>query len=141
MPRSGSSLIEQIISNHYSVYGGGELTLLPNIMKKTNWDNSSNIEKLSSNIRENYLSSISDLTEEKFITDKMPGNFLLIGFILNSIPEAKIIHTKRNPMAVCWSNYKSNFLNNDGMEYTSKQEYIAEYYILYEQLMNFWKEK
>ena len=44
-------------------------------------------------------------------------------------------------MAVCWSNYKSNFLNNTGMEYTSKQEYIAEYYVLYEKLMSFWKQR
>ena len=141
MPRSGSSLIEQIISNHSSVHGGGELTLLPLVMRDVNWDNFSNFEQVIISIREKYLAGINSITNEKFITDKMPGNFLSIGFILNAIPEAKILHTKRNPMAVCWSNFKSNFLNNVGMEYTSKQEYIAEYYVLYDRLMKFWKKK
>ena len=141
MPRSGSSLIEQIISNHSSVFGAGELTVLPNIMSGLKWNTKTDIERTFLELRDKYLSNISSMTKEKYITDKMPGNFLLIGFILNSIPEAKIVHTKRNPMAVCWSNYKSNFLNNVGMEYTSKQEYIAEYYVLYHQLMNFWKQK
>ena len=46
---------------------------------------------------------------QEFVVDKMPFNFFYIGFILKSIPEAKIIHIHRNPMAVCWSNFKANF--------------------------------
>ena len=47
----------------------------------------------------------------------------------------------RNPMAVCWSNYKSNFFDNIGMDYAHKLESIAEYYIIYNEMMNFWREK
>ena len=70
----------------------------------------------------------------------MPGNFKRIGFILNAFPEAKIVHLERNPMAVCWSNYKSNF-NSPGMSFTLNQELIAEYYLLYKDLIGFWEKK
>ena len=55
----------------------------------------------------------------------MPFNFFSIGFIINAMPEAKIIYMIRNPMAVCWSNYKSNFFDNIGMDYAHKLESIA----------------
>ena len=71
----------------------------------------------------------------------MPFNFFAVGFILNSIPEAKIVHMSRNPMAVCWSNYKSNFFDNIGMDYAHKLESIAEYYLIYNEMMNFWRDK
>ena len=80
------------------------------------------------------------MTKKKYITDKLPGNFKRIGFILNAFPDSKIIHLQRNPMAICWSNYKSNF-NSTGMGFTLSQEYTAEYYLLYRDLMKFWNEK
>ncbi len=86
------------------------------------------------------MSKISKLTKKNFITDKLPGNFKWIGFILNALPEAKILHLERNPMAICWSIYKSEF-NNPDMAFTYKQEYIAEFYLLYKDLTNFWKNK
>ena len=140
MPRSGTSLIEQIISNHSAVYGGGELSILPLVIENSNWKNNENFINTTKFIREEYLSKISILSNKKFITDKLPGNFKWIGFILNSIPESKILHLERNPMAVCWSIYKSNFDNPD-MGFTCKQEYIAEFYILYNDLIQYWKSK
>ena len=56
------------------------------------------------------------------------------------MPESKILHLERNPMAICWSIYKSDFDNPD-MAFTYNQEYIAESYILYKDLINFWKNK
>ena len=140
MPRSGTSLIEQIVSNHSEVHGAGELDLLPITVKNSNWQNSFDIGELSQKIRKEYLEKISLISNKKYITDKLPGNFKRIGFILNAFPESKIIHLQRNPMAICWSNYKSNF-NSNGMAFTLNQEYTAEYYLLYEDLMKFWKEK
>ena len=64
-------------------------------------------------------------------------NFKWIGFIIKAFPEATLIHLERNPMAVCWSNYKINF-NNTGMNFTLSQEDIAEYYTLYDDLMKYW---
>ena len=139
MPRSGTSLIEQIVSNHSNVHGGGELDILPLTIENSNWQKKDNIETISI-IRNEYLKKISKISNKKFVTDKLPENFKWIGFILNAIPESKILHLERNPMATCWSIYKSNF-NNPDMTFTCKQEYIAEFYLLYKDLMNFWKKK
>ena len=140
MPRSGTSLIEQIISNHSSVHGGGELDILPLVVENSSWKKNQNFIDTVKFIRNEYFSKISKISEKKFITDKLPGNFKWIGFILNAMPESKILHLERNPMAICWSIYKSEF-NNPDMAFTYSQKYIAEYYLLYKDLMNFWKYK
>ena len=140
MPRSGTSLIEQIVSNHSEVHGGGELDILPSTIDNAKWESNTDLVKIIKEIRSKYMSKLNNISDKKFITDKLPGNFRWIGFIINSIPEAKVIHIERNPMAICWSNYKSNF-NNTGMAFTLSQEYTAEYYLLYRDLINFWKEK
>ena len=140
MPRSGTSLIEQIVSNHSYVYGAGELDILPLAIENSKWKKNDNFSDTIKIIRNEYLTKINKLSKKKFITDKLPGNFKWIGFIINAIPESKILHLERNPMAICWSIYKSYF-NNPDMAFTYKQEYIAEFYILYKDLMNFWKKK
>ena len=140
MPRSGTSLIEQIISNHSQVHGGGELDILPSVIDKSEWEKKNNFGETVAEIRSQYMSKLNNISDKKFITDKLPGNFKWIGFIINSLPGSKIIHIERNPMAICWSNYKANF-NNTGMGFTHKQEYVAEFYIIYRDLMNYWKEK
>ena len=140
MPRSGTSLVEQIISNHSEVHGAGELDLLPISVKDSKWQNFDDFSMVINNIRSSYFKKLKKISSKKYITDKLPGNFKRIGFILNAFPEAKIIHLERNPMAVCWSNYKSNF-NSPGMSFTLNQELIAEYYLLYKDLIGFWKKK
>ena len=140
MPRSGTSLIEQIVSNHSEVQGAGELDFLPISVKNSGWYNSNNFQEILQKIRKEYLEKINLISKKKYITDKLPGNFKRIGFIINAFPNSKIIHLQRNPMAVCWSNYKSNF-NSAGMAFTLNQEYTAQYYLLYENLMKFWKDK
>ena len=142
MPRSGTSLLEQIISTHSEVFGAGELNTMPKIFYEANWNEKTNPEELFKFVRKEYLSNIEKIqTSKRLLIDKMPFNFFSVGFILNSIPEAKIVHMSRNPMAVCWSNYKSNFFDNIGMDYAHKLESIAEYYIIYNEMMNFWREK
>ncbi len=142
MPRSGTSLLEQIISTHSEVFGAGELRIMPRIFYDTNWNEKTSPEELFRFVRREYLSNLGKInTTKKFIVDKMPFNFFAVGFILNSIPEAKIVHMSRNPMAVCWSNYKSNFFDNIGMDYAHKLESIAEYYLIYNEMMNFWRDK
>ncbi len=141
MPRSGTTLLEQIISYHSEVYGGGELDFLPTAINLNENQIENNLELALDKIRHNYLFNLNKLSKKNLITDKLPANFKHIGIILEAIPEAKIIHLCRNPMAVCWSNYKSNFLSNGGMEYSHKQEDIAEFYIEYHELMLFWNKK
>ncbi len=140
MPRSGTSLVEQIVSNHSEVHGAGELDLFPISVESSKWQNSNNFVESLQKIRKEYLEKISLLSKKNYITDKLPGNFKRIGFILSAIPESKIIHLERNPMAVCWSNYRSSF-NSTGMAFTLNQEFTAEYYLLYRDLMKFWKDK
>ncbi len=137
MPRSGTTLIEQILSAHSKIFGAGELTYLPKIIDKVYLKDKRTYEERIIKIRSLYSKSINNFSEKQFIIDKLPLNFKWIGFIVKAFPEAKILHLNRNPMAVCWSNYKINF-RDTGMEFTLSQEDLAEYYVLYNEIMNYW---
>ena len=145
MPRSGTSLVEQIISSHHSVHGAGELDFLAKIigprLKEFSVDSNNvftNKDVLS--IRQKYLDSLSSFsTSENFITDKMPLNFRFIGFILSAFPDAKIVHLNRDARATCWSIYKHYFKSN-GNGYAHNFEDLAAYFSLYKDLMDFWHE-
>ena len=144
MPRSGTTLVEQIIASHHAVHGAGELTNLKEIISPIlenhlNQNKSILLKKDLLSIRKQYLDSLSLLNvPELVITDKMPMNFRLIGFILSALPEVKIIHLKRDARATCWSMYKHYF--TDGNGFTFNQEDLAEFYSLYMELMDFWHE-
>ena len=139
MPRSGTSLVHQIVDSHHEVYGAGELTILSPIINQFFRDYKKEVgisnEALAA-IREKYLLFLAKLNiAEKIIVDKMPLNFRHVGFILTAFPEAKIIHMNRDPMATCWSIYKYYF---NGNYYSYNQTDLAQYFILYKDLMNFW---
>lgn len=139
MPRSGTTLVEQIISSHSKVSGLGELPFVLQFGLKITTGllefNSETILKF----RNNYLEKIKNFTENSLIfTDKMPQNFLYIGLIMATFPEAKILHIKRNTAAVCWANYKQWFKSKD-LSYSYSINDTIKYYNLYEDLMNFWK--
>ena len=144
MPRSGTSLVEQIISNHKEVHGAGELLNFRNILtpildNHLKEKNKSFSKEDFMSIRNQYLDSLADLkTEEKIITDKMPMNFRLLGFILSTIPEAKVVHLKRDPIATCWSNYNHYFTAGNGFSFD--QEDLAKFYKLYLDIMDLWHE-
>ena len=140
MPRSGTTLIEQIISSHSQVYGAGELDFLPKIIDKIGIKKPQNLESFFTQIRNLYYDQIMKISNNHYIIDKLPVNYRWVGFIINALPEAKIIHIERNPMAVCWSNYKTSFVDS-GMDFNLSQQDIAKYYSLYLNLMNFWKSK
>ena len=142
MPRSGTTLVEQIIASHSMVYGAGELNNLksivaPVLVDHLNSNNKSLNNKDIFSIRNQYLDSLIKLnTQENHITDKMPINFRYIGFILSALPEAKIIHVKRDARATCWSNYKHYFSSGNG--FTFNQEDLAQFFKLYSEIMEFW---
>ena len=143
MPRSGTTLVEQIISSHHAVHGAGELTNLPTIIGPLATDQlNQGINKLPQkpflSIREQYLDVLSNLNvSESVITNKLPLNFIYIGFILTAFPEAKIVHMKRDARAICWSIYKSNF-RSKGNGYSYNFDDLAGFYGLYTDLMDFW---
>ena len=139
MPRSGTTLVEQIISSHSEVTGAGEL----NYISKYGFQLATDpvfIEEVSVfEFRERYLSDLSELSNGKqFITDKMPQNFRFIPLICAAFPEAKIIHVQRNAAATCWSNFKQYF-SSTGLEYSYDLEDIVSYFGLYTDLMDFWQ--
>ena len=162
MPRSGTSLVEQIISSHTEVYGAGELDFLSrsilkeihtevygageldflskNVLKEIKPDNIKKIDskEFFEKITNNYYRSLSSFNiSEDIFTDKMPLNFRFIGFILSAFPEAKIVHLKRDPIATCWSIYKHYFKSN-GNGYASNFDDLSSYYLMYKGLMDFW---
>jgi len=148
MPRSGTSLVEQIISSHASVYGAGELSTLtellyPILKNKLSNGSDKNIssEKNLTLIREKYLDSLAHIdTSANVITDKTPANFQNIGFIFSIFPDAKIIHLKRDPRAICWSIYKSNW-SETGYGFSYNISDLVKFYSLYSNLMDFWHKK
>ncbi len=140
MPRSGTTLVEQILSSHSAICGAGELEFLKNAINSTDWQNTKIQKKDIKKIREEYIFQLNKISKLPYTTDKMPLNFQWIGFIVYAFPEAKIIHLKRDAMAVCWSNYKLNF-ESEGMAFSFDQIDIAKYYKLYEDLMKYWHEK
>ncbi len=150
MPRSGTTLVEQILASHSQVHGAGELSAMSMLVNPitsrfsdfTDWQNQKQLfEEDISGIRLGYLQVLHDLkVNEKNIVDKMSLNFFLLGFILSAFPDAKIINVKRNPMAVCWSIYKHNF-SDGGHGYAYHLGDIAEFYNLYLDMMSFWHER
>lgn len=139
MPRSGTTLIEQIISSHPDVLGGGELSYIEQLGDLISIGQAEINSNTIIKFRNSYLEKIKPLLNNKsIITDKMPQNFLYIGLISVAFPEAKIIHVKRNSAAVCWSNYKQYFSSNN-IRYSYSMNDIVEYYKLYSNLMRFWK--
>ena len=144
MPRSGTSLVEQIISSHPKVHGAGELNTLDNliapIMDNYSTHNNPISEKNFLSVRQGYSNNLSSLNvSENIITDKMPTNFKNIGFILNAFPEAKIIHLKRDAMAVCWSIYQLYFPDKS-MGFPYDMQDLGQFYKSYIEIMAFWHE-
>ena len=149
MPRSGTTLVEQIISAHSNVYGSGELPYLTKIINKKFIENKKLLvtktleildnEKFISEISNEYYSYLMNYKiSENYITDKAPLNFMWIGFIKILFPNSKIIHCKRNPHDNCVSLYKNVF--EGGINFCYTQTELAKYYKLYLDLMNFWTE-
>ena len=142
MPRSGTSLVEQILSSHQKIHGAGELSTLNNLIVPIISDYILKDKKVTEDsylsVRNDYLSYISRLNvTETIITDKMPTNFRYIGFILKAFPEAKIIHLNRDSRAICWSIYKSYF-PGEGLGWAFNMKDLAGYYNSYIDLMTFW---
>ena len=147
-PRSGTTLLEQIISSHPQIYGGGELRYLSRLAKKYSKSNpeitypcriknltTDNIKKESDDYLK-MLKSLNNKEDTLRITDKMPHNYLYIGYIKILFPKAKIIHCIRNPLDTCLSIYFQAFsLDN---QYSFNLKNIGNWYKDYLRLMEYW---
>jgi len=153
MPRSGTTLVEQILGSHSQVFGAGELSLVPEFIQKLNaWE-------LKTGTRREYPECIDDMTEvesKRFaskhlaelqafapaasrIVDKLPHNFEHIGLIKLLFPNAKILHMKREPRDVAMSNYFTDYAAKfGGMGFAYDLTWIGEQLVDHQRLMDHW---
>jgi len=152
MPRSGTTLIEQIIASHPDVYGAGELLHLGTLMNQPIETPAGTLRypenmlyftaKEAAIISDEYLSYLQSLmpagTRAAHITDKMPGNFVAIGLIHALFPQAKIIHVERNPIDTCLSCYTKLFTHKHFYSFDLIE--LGQFYANYRNLMAHWRQ-
>lgn len=150
MPRSGTTLVEQILASHPQVHGAGELAALTTLVRPIMGPRLGGDEARAprpvggteiAQLRAGYLAALGQLAAGKpLVTDKMPLNFRWMGFILAAFPEASVVHVRRDPVATCWSIYRQCFVAGS-YPWACRMEDVAQYYRLYDELMVFWEER
>ena len=139
MPRSGTTLVEQIVSSHPQVAGGGELEFW--LQRGPAWEREGS-EALSAGpirrLADDYRTELHRISPSAArITDKMPQNFLWLGLIHLVFPNARFIHCRRNPIDTCLSNYFTHFLRR--MDFANDRGDLVWEYRQYERLMAHWR--
>jgi tetratricopeptide (TPR) repeat protein len=148
MHRSGTTLLEQLLSAHTQVRGGGELYDLTAAMREATDHHCKGVidEVLIrrakhvdfSDVGASYIAGVCEkLNVDSHFTDKLPTNFFNIGFICEALPEARILHLVRDPMEVCFSNLRELFA--DVNFHTYDADAMADYYANYLRLMTHWR--
>jgi tetratricopeptide (TPR) repeat protein len=149
MPRSGTSLVEQILATHSQVHGAGEVDLIKRVVLgaismlcKSGESYPNCLDGLSINIANGlaqiYLEPLASLNRNvRQITDKMPLNFMYMGLIAILFPNARIIHCRRDPMDNCLSCYMANFAGAN--QFSFDLRHLGQFYRQYEKLMAHWK--
>jgi tetratricopeptide (TPR) repeat protein len=148
MPRSGTTLTESIISSHPDVFGAGELRDLMQIARNPNGNSSepgfpNSMKGITGEqlyqLGEKYVAALDKYdTDAPRVTDKMPANFLALGFAHLAMPNARIIHIRRNPVDTCLSNYSKLF--NRGQFHSYELEELGRFYLDYVNIMDHWRE-
>lgn len=149
LPRSGTTLLERLLTNHNDVASAGELT---DFGKQLRWaanrlgaslldepliEATAQIDCVA--LGQRYMQQASWHARNKgYFVDKQPANFWLTGLIRLALPQAKIIHLRRAPLDVCFSNYKAMF--GDSYEYSYDLASLAAHYSHYCDLMNYWRQ-
>lgn len=147
MPRSGTSLLEQILASHPLVHGGGEMLFLHAELRR----------RLGPRFRSEFAGAVTGLPdteladlaatlaahldtlapEARHVTDKMPSNFMLLGLLHGLFPNARFIHCRRDPLDTCVSCFTTSF--RQGHKFTHDLTELGEYYRLYEEAMTYWR--
>jgi len=152
MPRTGTTLIDRIISSHPDVYSAGELQNFGVALKRASGSRTQQMLDMDmlgrsrhlnwAQLGEQYLQSTRPSTAGKpRFVDKLPHNFLFAGFIAAALPKAKLICLRRNPMDTCLSNFRQLFaLNSRYYNYSFDLLDTGRYYLMFDDLMRFWRE-
>ena len=149
LPRSGSTLLEQILASHSRVEGTGELTYVGRVSNSLNRNRADGIhypqamlelgpEHLQS-LGEDYLrhAALHRLEGAPRFIDKMPNNHPNVGFIKLILPNAKVIDARRHPLDACLGNLRQLYAK--GQNFSYDQTEIGEYFLQYQQLMDHWQ--
>ena len=148
MPRSGTTLVEQILASHSGIIGGGELNDLNFVFKRHEIQSKfagelfpENLAALSGEefyrIGKAYESAVAGrFGRDSLVTDKLPHNFLRVGLIRAALPNAKVIHCRRDPIDTCLSIYKNRFSGEH--DYAYDQIELGQHYRVYDDLMVHW---
>ena len=148
MPRSGTTLVEQIIASHPLVHGAGELQTLNDVILSVRGPDGNTIPypdfmpaldpPALRQIGTRYIASVRQLASAgQRITDKMPSNYYFAGLIHLALPNAKIIHTIRDPLDTCLSCFSKLFSAEQNHTYDLAE--LGRYYKRYERLMAHWR--
>jgi tetratricopeptide (TPR) repeat protein len=144
MPRSGTTLTEQILSSHPLIAGAGELSemhkLHQSIAHSANWRRTmTNLtDEKCKQLAQRYLAELDRHSQTApRVVDKMPHNFMLLGFIALLFPKARIVHCRRDPMDNCVSIYTHRFNKSHG--YSTDMKTLGLYYREYRRLMDHWR--
>lgn len=154
MPRSGSSLLEQVLASHPDIAGGGEMMTLPNLIAARMSGGDGNAEgngrtsvaETIAGFRDTDIEEIRGAYSEallavdpsaRFVTDKLPTNFINVGLIRQMFPRALILVSDRHPMDICWSIFVQKFSSD--LVYDHDLGDIGHYYRQYERLTEFWR--
>ena len=148
MPRSGTTLVEQIISSHPQIHGAGELSHIQRITETLSSNKVAplpfpisitelNQEKAAA-LADRYLAELQHRNKDaQHVTDKLPSNYRNLGFIALLFPRARIIHCQRHPLDTCLSCYFQRFKE---VNYSFDLEHLGWYYSQYAELMAHWRE-
>lgn len=151
MHRSGTTLLEHMLAGHDEIQSGGELYDFTSQLRlaadhhcHTELDLA--IVEASADfdyaaIGQGYVDAVDwRRNGKRFVTDKLPSNFLNIGFILRALPGARILHMSRDPMETCFSNLREPFSDNT-CRYSYDLDELAGYYRQYFSLMQHWRQR
>lgn len=144
MPRSGSTLVEQILASHSAIEGTEELFIVAQLAGEMRAASpaTSIDERLQQLDKADFealgdryvaMSKLHRRTDRPFFTDKNPPNCTNLGFIRSILPQARVIDIRRNPLDCCFANYAQHF--NWGADFSYGQREVAEYYRSYLLLM------
>jgi Flp pilus assembly protein TadD len=148
MPRSGTTLVEQILATHPQIHGGGELSTLQQVMQSTQGADGRPIlgpkflaeldARMFGEIGTRYLENVCKLAPAApHVTDKMPINYFFVGLIYLALPRAKIIHVIRDPLDTCISCFSTLFTGEINYAYDLGE--LGRYYRHYDRLMGYWR--
>jgi tetratricopeptide (TPR) repeat protein len=151
LPRSGTTLVERILSSHSQVCAGGELPFMQDCLARVKSNRNAigvrsglrldddDDKRLLLQLRTEYLDALFERElDGAYVTDKLPANFSALGLVRVLFPDALIVHCVRDPIATCWSLYSAHF--GAHLSYYTSLENLSHYYRnVYAKLMRHWE--